>query len=82
MSRSPEGPWAYKGILNELATNSNTNHQAIIDFKGKSYFVYHNGLIPTGGDFRRSVCIDYLRYNADSTMQKVVMTNLGVDPAL
>ena len=82
MSRSPEGPWAYKGILNELAANSNTNHQAIIDFKGKSYFIYHNGLIPTGGDFRRSVCIDYLRYNADSTMQKVVMTNLGVDPAL
>ena len=82
MSRSLEGPWVYKGILNELATNSNTNHQAIIDFKGKSYFIYHNGLIPTGGDFRRSVCVDYLRYNADSTMQKVVMTNLGVDPAL
>ena len=82
MSRSPEGPWTYKGILNDLATNSNTNHQAIIDFKGKSYFVYHNGLLLTGGDFRRSVCIDYLRYNADSTMQKVVMTNVGVDPAL
>ena len=82
MSRSLEGPWVDKGILNELASNSNTNHQAIIDFKGKWYFIYHNGALrPDGGNFRRSVCIDYLKYNADSTLQKVVMTNTGVDPA-
>ena len=81
MSRSPEGPWMYKGVLNELAFNSNTNHQAIIDFKGKSYFIYHNGMLASGGNFRRSVCIDYLKYNADSTMQRVVMTTQGVDPA-
>ena len=59
MSRNIEGPWEFKGILNELAGNSNTNHQAIIDFKGQSYFIYHNGgLGPDGGSFRRSVCID------------------------
>ena len=34
MSRSITGPWEYKGILNEIAGNSNTNHQAIIEFKG------------------------------------------------
>ena len=80
MSRRPEGPWVYKGVLNELALNSETNHQAIIDFKGKWYFVYHNGAIgPDGGSFRRSVCIDYLRYNADSTLQQVMMTPQGVD---
>ena len=82
MSRSPEGPWVYKGILNELAANCNTNHQAIIDFKGKWYFVYHNGNAgPTGGSFRRSACVDYLNYNADSTLVKVTMTAKGVDPA-
>ncbi|TYZ06514.1 family 43 glycosylhydrolase [Hymenobacter lutimineralis] len=82
MSRSPEGPWEYKGILNELAENSNTNHQAILDFKGKSYFVYHNGANgPAGGSFRRSVCVDYLYYNADGTIQKVIMTKAGVAPA-
>lgn len=79
MSRSIEGPWQYKGILNEVAGNSNTNHQAIIDFKGKSYFIYHNGSIPTeGGSFRRSVCIDYLKYNKDGTMKRVVMTSEGI----
>ena len=79
MSKSIEGPWEFKGILNEVAGNSNTNHQAILDYKGKSYFVYHNGSIPTaGGSFRRSVCIDELNYNADGTLQRVIMTSEGV----
>ena len=79
MSKSINGPWEYKGILNEVAGNSNTNHQAIIDFKGKSYFIYHNGSINTdGGSFRRSVCIDYLYYNNDGNMKRVVMTTEGV----
>ncbi|RTQ48157.1 glycoside hydrolase [Hymenobacter gummosus] len=81
MSRSPEGPWEFKGLLNEVAGNSNTNHQAIIDFKGQGYFIYHNGSIPTdGGSFRRSVCIDYLYYNKDDTMKRVQMTSEGVKP--
>lgn len=79
MSKSINGPWEYKGILNEVAGNSNTNHQAIIDFKGKSYFIYHNGSIPTqGGSFRRSVCVDRLYYNPDGTMKRVVMTSEGI----
>ena len=82
MSKSLDGPWVYKGLLNELAGNSNTNHQAIIDFKGKSYFVYHNGGLDVhGGSFRRSVCIDYLNYNKDGTMQRVRMTTEGVPAA-
>ncbi|MCX2478622.1 glycoside hydrolase family 43 protein [Pedobacter sp. MC2016-15] len=79
MSRKITGPWEFKGILNEVAGNSNTNHQAIIDFKGKSYFIYHNGSIPNdGGSFRRSVCIDRLYYNADGTMKRIIMTTEGL----
>ena len=79
MSKSINGPWEYKGILNEIAGNSNTNHQAIINFKGKDYFIYHNGAINThGGSFRRSVCIDRLYYNKDGTMKRVVMTSEGI----
>lgn len=82
MSKSIEGPWVFKGILNEVAGNSNTNHQAIIEFKGKDYFIYHNGSIePHGCSFRRSVCIDYLYYNPDGTMKRVIMTTEGVAPA-
>lgn len=79
MSKSITGPWEYKGILNEVAGNSNTNHQAIIEFKGLDYFIYHNGSLETkGGSFRRSVCIDQLFYNADGTLKKVQMTSEGI----
>ncbi|MEO6731719.1 MAG: glycoside hydrolase family 43 protein [Ferruginibacter sp.] len=82
MSRSVTGPWQFKGILNEVAGNSNTNHQSIIDFKGQSYFIYHNGSIPTdGGSFRRSVCIDRLYYNTDGTIKRIVMTTEGLRAA-
>ncbi len=80
MSRSIHGPWKYMGILNEIAGNSNTNHQAIIDFKGKTYFIYHNGaLTPDAGSYHRSVCVDYLYYNRDGSMKRIVMTSEGVE---
>ncbi|RAJ35716.1 glycoside hydrolase family 43 protein [Pedobacter cryoconitis] len=79
MSRKITGPWVFKGILNEVAGNSNTNHQSIIDFKGKSYFIYHNGTIPSaGGSYRRSVCIDRLYYNGDGTIKRIQMTTEGL----
>jgi len=78
MSRNVHGPWEFKGILNEIAGNCETNRPAIVDFKGKSYFFYHNGGLPEGGSHRRSVCIDYLYYNPDGTMKRVVMTSEGV----
>jgi arabinoxylan arabinofuranohydrolase len=73
------GPYEHKGILNEIAGNSNTNHQGIVQFRGQWYFFYHNGGINTnGGSYSRSVCIDRLQYNADGTLQRVVMTSEGI----
>jgi beta-xylosidase len=80
MSRSIDGPWEFKGIINELAGNCETNRPAIVDFKGQSYFFYHNGGLKNGGSHRRSVCIDYLFYNPDGTIKRVVMTSEGVKP--
>lgn len=83
MSKSLTGPWEFKGLLNEVAGNCNTNHQSIIEYKDKDYFIYHNGSIPTAGSsYRRSVCIDYLHYNEDGTLKRVVMTSEGIDPVL
>ena len=78
MSKSPEGPWEYKGILNEISGNSNTNHHGIFEFNGQWYVVYHNGALPDGSGYRRSVCLDRIFYNADGTIQKMKMTSEGV----
>ncbi|MDF3056587.1 MAG: glycoside hydrolase [Rariglobus sp.] len=77
------GPWTPRGLLSEGAFNSNTIHQAIIDYKGQSYFFYHNGAVQhpnTGDSHRRSVCIDHLYYNPDGTLKRVLQTTEGVSP--
>lgn len=79
MSKSINGPWEYKGILNEIAGNSNTNHQSIVQFNGEWYFIYHNGSInPNGCGYRRAICADKLYYNEDGTLKRIVMTTEGV----
>jgi len=76
---SPTGPWTYRGIIQNNVPNSFTTHPGIIDYKGKSYFFYHNGALPTSGNYRRAICVDYPHYNPDGTIQKIVQTTKGVD---
>lgn len=71
------GPWVYQGIIQENVPNSFTTHPGVLDYKGKSYFFYHNGALPTGGSYRRSICIDEMFYNADGTIQKIIQTTAG-----
>ena len=79
MADSIEGPYEYKGILNEIAGNSNTNHQAILEFNDKWYFIYHNGGLQNGGSsYSRSVCIEEMKYNPDGTIQKIQMSTDGI----
>jgi beta-xylosidase len=80
MSSSPEGPWTYKGIIQDNVPNSFTTHPGIVDYKGSTYFFYHNGALPTGSLYRRSICVDYMYYNPDGTIQKVIQTTKGVSP--
>lgn len=79
-AKSIDGPWEYRGIIQDNVDNSFTTHPGIIDYKGKSYFFYHNGSLPTGGSYRRSICVDYMYYNPDGTIQKIVQTKKGVAP--
>lgn len=65
-----EGPYTCKGILAEISGNSNTTHPGIVEFKGQAYFFTHNGGLPDGGSYSRSVCSEFLRYNADGTIQR------------
>jgi len=79
-SSGPLGPWTYRGDImakESGAGSSFTNHPGVIDFKGKSYFFYHNGALPGGGGYKRSVCVEEFTYNADGTIPTVKMTTTG-----
>lgn len=76
---SPEGPWTFAGIVNEVPGHCATNRPAIVEVDGEWFFFYHNGVLPDGGSHRRSVCVDRLSYAADGAMRRVHMTTEGLD---
>ena len=73
----PTGPWTYRGTIMPTQGSSFTNHAGVIDFKGGSYFFYHNGALPGGGGFTRSVAVEKFTYNADGTIPTINMTTTG-----
>ena len=79
MSKSPLGPWTFKGII--MAEHENrcwTNHHSLVEYKGQWYLFYHHNAFSPGDDKRRSVCIDKVAFNADGTIQEVTPTRRGV----
>lgn len=73
MSKSPTGPWENKGVLMPTEGGSFTNHPGIIDYKGETYLFYHNGALPGGHGFNRSVCVDKVEFNKDGTIKPMKM---------
>lgn len=78
MAPTINGPWTQKGVINAKEDNSETNHQAIFKYMGHWYFMHHGANAPGGWTYRRSVNIDYLYYDRDGNIQKIIRTS-GVD---
>ncbi|GAA3739980.1 family 43 glycosylhydrolase [Plantactinospora mayteni] len=76
---NPMGPWTHRGIVLGQVS-STTNHAGVVELNGQWYMVYHTANAPGGGNFRRSVAVDRLYFNADGTMQRVVQTSTGPGP--
>ncbi len=79
-SDSPTGPWTYKGVImpkNEPGA-AFTVHSGIVDFKGRSFFFYHNQKNVKGGGYSRSTAIEEFTWNADGTIPTIRATNNGV----
>ncbi len=62
------GKWSDTNVIMYPTATSNTNHMAVFDFKGKTYFVYHNGSLPAGSGFRRTACIVELQFEEDGSI--------------
>ena len=79
MSKSPLGPWDFKGII--MAEHANrcwTNHHSLVEYQGQWYLFYHTNFFSPKDDKRRSVCIEKLTFNADGTIPEVKPTMRGV----
>lgn len=76
-STGPTGPWTYRGKIMPTQGSSFTNHSGVVDYKGNSYFFYHNGALPNGGGYHRSVCVEQFKYNSDGTFPSLKMTTTG-----
>lgn len=70
------GPWTYRDTVMEVIGKGGafTNHPGVVDYKGKTYLFYHNGALPGGGGFTRSVCVDEMQFNADGSVKRVTPT--------
>ncbi|WP_246090637.1 glycoside hydrolase family 43 protein [Nonomuraea deserti] len=73
----PTGPWTYRGTVMPTQGSSFTNHPGVIDYNGGSYFFYHNGALPGGGGFTRSVAVERFTYNADGSIPTINMSTTG-----
>jgi len=84
MGKNPYGPFEFKGPVNRIpkttigSKHPAQDHHSIIEFGGQWYYFYHTGNYNGGNGFRRNVCVDYLYYNPDGTMQMVKQTDKGV----
>lgn len=72
------GPWEYKGIISEIAGNSDTTHPAIVEFKGQWFFFSHNGGLDGGNSRHRSVIAEPMYYKPNGDIMKIHPSTEGV----
>lgn len=76
---NPLGPFKVAGvIMDESPTGCWTNHHSIIEFKKEWYLFYHHNDLSPQFDKARSIRADYLHFNPDGSIQKVIPTLRGV----
>lgn len=73
-----KGKWFYGDIIMDPSVTSNTNHMAVVDFLGKTYFIYHNGSLPKGSGFRRVACVEEVSFYDDGTIEYIQETATGI----
>ena len=79
-SNKATGPWTYNGVIIPIHGRSFTDQAGVVDYQGHSYIFYHNGDLPGGGGFTRSVCVEEFKYKADGTFPTIIMTKEGPAP--
>ena len=72
-----EGRLYFQDVIMRPSATSNTNHMAVVDFLGKTWFIYHNGSLPGGSGFRRVACVAELKFYPDGAVAYLEETAVG-----
>lgn len=77
-SKSPLGPFSYKGIIIDNA-NSNSvtwnNHGSVVEIDGKWYVFYHRST--NGMKVMRKACVEPITFDENGLIKEVEMTSQG-----
>ena len=71
------GPYTYMGIISEIAGNSNTTHPAIVQFNNQWLFFSHNGGLPDGTSYSRSIIAEPMSYDSEGRINPIPATAKG-----
>lgn len=83
MSRSPLGPFEYKGIIiDNIGCDPETwnNHGSIAEYRGQWYVFYHRS--SQNSRYSRRLCIEPIFFEPDGTIRETLPTTQGVEPPL
>lgn len=72
------GKWDYMGSFMPPNATSNTSHGGVFDFKGKTYYIYHNGALPAGSGYRRAANIIEVFFNEDGSIDELTELSTGI----
>ena len=72
----PLGPYTYRGKIMDNIENG-TNHHSLVEYQGQWILFYHFWHI-SGYNKLRSMCADYLSFNQDGSIKKVIPTRRGI----
>lgn len=78
MSDNIGGPYTYMGVISEIAGNSNTTHPAIVEFRNQWIFFSHNGGLPDGTSYSRSVIAEPMHYDSNGAILPIPPTAKGM----
>src|SRR5665213_3172714 len=79
ISTNAMGPYKWVGIITDQNESGCwTEHHSIVQYKDQWYLFYHDKQLSPNFDKNRSVRVDYLNFNDDGTIQKVIPTLRGV----
>lgn len=78
VSDNIDGPYTSMGIISEIAGNSNTTHPAIAKFRDQWLFFSHNGALPDGTSYSRSIIAEPMSYDSEGRIRPIPATTEGV----